>query len=91
MKSGDTAEALHAVQDLAVPLHDGHAWTGVDGSFVEHFIGDNLPSQLTVANAIVNSVEVLQSQNPVQVPSPAPAPTPTPAPAPPPQPTPNPN
>jgi RHS repeat-associated protein len=44
MKNGDTPEALRAVQDLAVPLHDGHAWTGINGSFVKHFIGDNLPA-----------------------------------------------
>jgi len=75
MKNGDTGLALHAVQDLAVPLHDGHAWTGVDGSFVKHFIGDNLPSQFTVVNALVNSVEVLQGQNPVQVPTSSSAPT----------------
>jgi RHS repeat-associated protein len=86
MKSGDTGLALHDVQDLAVPLHDGHAWTGVNGSFVKHFIGDNLPSQFTVVNALVNSVQVLQGQNPVQVPAPPPAPAPTPAPPPPPKP-----
>jgi RHS repeat-associated protein len=82
MKTGDNGLALHAVQDLAVPLHDGHAWTGVDGSFVEHFVGDNLPSQFTVVNALVNSVQVLQGQNPVQAPAPAPAPTPAPPPPP---------
>jgi RHS repeat-associated protein len=79
MKSGDTGLALHAVQDLAVPLHDGHAWTGVDGSFVKHFIGDNFPSLKTVGNALNNSIDVLQGKNPVQVPAPTPPP-PTPDP-----------
>jgi hypothetical protein len=71
MKSGDTGLAVHAVQDLATPLHDGHAWTGVNGSYLKHFIGDNLPSAGTIKNAFNNTVQVLQGQNPVQVPSPA--------------------
>jgi hypothetical protein len=79
MKTGDTGLALHAVQDLAVPLHDGHAWTGVDGSFVKHFVGDNLPTMPTVAIALSNSIEVLKGKNPVQVPTPTPPP-PTPDP-----------
>jgi hypothetical protein len=76
MKSGDTGLAIHAVEDLATPLHDGHAWTGVDGSFVKHFIGDNLPSPGTIKNAYEKAVQVLQGQNPVQVPAPPPPPPP---------------
>jgi hypothetical protein len=48
MKSGDTWLADHAVQGLATPLHDGHAWTGVDISYIRHFIGDNFPSIGTI-------------------------------------------
>lgn len=71
MKTGDTGLAVHAVEDLATPLHDGHVWNGVDGSFVKHVIGDIFPSTETVKNAFDNAVQVLQGQNPVQVPSPA--------------------
>ena len=67
MKSGDTALALHAVQDLAVPLHDGHAWTGIDSSFPAHALGDIFPKASTVSNAFFNSVEVLKGHNPVNV------------------------
>jgi hypothetical protein len=62
MKTGDTGLAVHAVEDLATPLHDGHVWNGVDGSFVKHVIGDIFPSTETVKNAFDNAVQVLQGQ-----------------------------
>ena len=87
--SGDTALAGHAAEDNATPLYEGYAWSGINGSFFKHFLGDNFPSFGTIRNAFNNEVQVLNGQNPVPAPAPAPpAPAPIPPP-PPPEPKPN--
>ncbi|HEX5282780.1 MAG TPA: RHS repeat-associated core domain-containing protein [Bryocella sp.] len=78
MKSGDTALALHAVEDSATPMHDGHAWTGIfSESFPKHFFEDNLPTPTTIMNSYTNAVVVLDGENPLRpIYEPAPPPPP---------------
>jgi RHS repeat-associated protein len=72
--SGDTALAVHAVEDQATPLHEGHPWTGINGSFFKHLLGDLFPSPKTVGSAYDNAKEVLQPQGrtPGSTPNPLP-------------------
>jgi RHS repeat-associated protein len=66
----DTALAVHAVEDQAEPLHEGHQWTGMNRSYFRHLLGDLFPSPRTVENAYENAVKVLKFKKQTAAPSP---------------------
>jgi RHS repeat-associated protein len=67
-KGGDTALAIHAAEDRATPLHEGHEWHGehLNVETAKHVLGDHIPSLGTIGNAYHAAVEVLKSQQTTQ-------------------------
>jgi RHS repeat-associated protein len=57
--------ALHALQDLEVPLHQGHTWTpGLSWENTVHYYNDIFPSFDTISNAYNSSLDALGGSAP---------------------------
>ncbi|MFC1867172.1 Ig-like domain-containing protein [Thermodesulfobacteriota bacterium] len=61
IKSGNIANAIHAVQDLFTPRHAGQEWRGLDFDLESalHILGDIFPSWDTIKKAYQNTKQIL--------------------------------